>query len=54
MFGLKLYAKTKTKKFASDKDRNNIMLFKDITKRNRSLLTSKGKNLKKTKNNLLQ
>lgn len=49
MFGLKLFVKTKTKKFASDKDRKQYYAIQGYYKKNKSTntLTSKPKTNKK-------
>ena len=50
MFGLKLFAKTKTKKFASDKDRKQYYAIQGYYKKKNesaSKPTAKSKNIKK-------
>ena len=49
MFGLKLYAKTKTKKFASDKDRKQYYAIQGYYKKKQESLNKQGQKSKKDK-----
>ncbi|MBQ8381455.1 MAG: hypothetical protein IJY18_06135 [Clostridia bacterium] len=50
MFGLKLFTKTKTKKFASDKDRKQYYAIQGYYKKKNEAAKKSVANLKATKN----